>query len=190
MRTAKITSVLVLVAAAAGISTNASAIVLTQGDAHYIGYVFDGIPANSTNEALMINSLLDKAPGSGTTVCSQIPSENCSRVGSTLDVSSFADATATGAVRNETGSGTFDNTAGYLYIIGKYDGPNFGDLVWYIGDLTGINSIQLTAGGYDLSHYTLFNPGTRVPEPATLTLLSLGLLGVGFTAARRRRLSA
>jgi hypothetical protein len=190
MRTAKITSALVLVAAAAGISTNASAIVLTQGDANYIGYVFDGIPANESAEVLMINSLLDMSAGAVTTPCSQIVSEDCNRVGSTLDVSGFADATVTDFTKNETGSAMF-TVGGYQYIIGKYDGPNYGDLVWYIGNLTGTHSIQTTAGGYDLSHYTLYNPGTiRVPEPATLTLLSLGLLGVGFTASRRRRQSA
>lgn len=49
------------------------------------------------------------------------------------------------------------------------------------------NPIQGRTGGID--NWTLtVNSASTVPEPATLSLLSFGLLGVGFAARRRRRI--
>jgi hypothetical protein len=63
---------------------------------------------------------------------------------------------------------------------------NLSYLVW-------TNSQLLTAGiaeGHldSISHYTYPGGTTTVPEPGTLTLLGLGLVGVG--ALRRRRSAA
>lgn len=158
---------------------------------HYIGFVRDGEPADPPTDARRINSLLDLATGALPAACTQV-SEICDRVGSTLDVSGFADATASGAFQSSGGSpsATGIDVTGWTYLLGKYDGPSFGDLIWYVGGLTGPVDIQLygLADKYRLSHYALFNKGTttKVPEPAALTLLSVGLLGIGFVRRRRR----
>src|SRR5207237_478008 len=50
----------------------------------------------------------------------------------------------------------------YTYLFAKYDGPNYGSEVWYVGDLSGIITIPATAGGYGLSGWQLFGPGVTV----------------------------
>ena len=73
---------------------------------------------------------------------------------------------------------------GFLYLFAKYDGPNYGSEVWYVGGLTGIITIPATAGGYGLSGWTLFNPGgTNVPEGGS----TIAFLGLALTAAELLR---
>jgi hypothetical protein len=70
----------------------------------------------------------------------------------------------------------------YTYLFAKYDGPNYGSEVWYVGDLSGIITIPSKAGGYGLSGWTLFGPGgPGVPDGGTTAMLlgvALSVLGV------------
>ena len=80
-------------------------------------------------------------------------------------------------------AGTVDLDGGYLYLLAKDHGPNYGSVVWYVGGLTGIQDIPLTGGQYGISHIFVFNPGnTQVPDGViTVVLLGAALMGLaGF----------
>jgi VPDSG-CTERM exosortase interaction domain len=69
----------------------------------------------------------------------------------------------------------------FTYLFAKYDGPNYGSEVWYVGDLSGKITIPATAGGYALSGWTLFGTGAGVPDGGTTAMLlgaALGVLGI------------
>jgi hypothetical protein len=57
--------------------------------------------------------------------------------------------------------------SGYLYLLAKYDDPNWGSEVWYVGGLSNV-TIPLYGSGnqYGVSHVFLFNGsgGTAIPE--------------------------
>ena len=89
------------------------------------------------------------------------------------------------AVFSHNGTGTSVDLGGgglYTYLFAKYDGPNYGSEVWYVGDLSGIITIPAEAGGYGLSGWTLFGPGGQgVPDGGTTAMLlgtALGALGM------------
>ena len=175
--------------AALGMSQVANA--LSFGDDYSVGYYRPPEPASETAEAGYINTLIDQAINS-TTVFGAY-----TYVRTSLDSSSLPDATAVGSVKTQIPEGTTAigsiNVSGYDYLIGKYDGPQGGGYVWYVGNLTGSQTIPFdstftTEGSYGLSHYTLFKaaPGTGVPDGgATAALLGLGMLGLGFMARRK-----
>jgi len=186
---------IVAVAAAGFFATQANAnLMLTPGDAYYLGFVKDGEPADFASDVTRINSLLDQAAGAAQTDCTQI-NELCDRLGSSINVSALPDAVVTGAFSSGTNPNNLGiDVTGWTYLLTKYDGPNWGDEIFYVNGLTGLVDVRKFGTGeqFALSHYALYNPTTttRVPEPATLTLLSLGLLGVSFSRAKSRRQNA
>ncbi len=176
-------------ASQASLITNPS---LTYGNANYLGYINDGIPSGLSTEVGYINNLNDLAAGAGPT---SIGSETYDRIDSTL-LGPFADAVTNAAIKDETVDdidSSSQQSGIYQYILGKYDGPNYGSLVWYNADgFTGDITLQGTAGtgNYALSHISFFNsstgdPSTSIPVPATLLLFGLGLLGLGFLNRKR-----
>lgn len=165
---------------------------LTYGDANYLGLINDGIPSSLSMEVGYINNLNDLAPGAGPVA---IGSETYDRIDSTL-LGPFDDAVLLGATKDEDMDEVNNSTQQdgiYQYILGKYDGPNYGSQVWYNADgFTGDITLQATSGpggtgNFGLSHISLFNPmSTTVPVPATLLLFGLGLLALGGLLNRRR----
>ena len=79
--------------------------------------------------------------------------------------------------------------SGYLYLLAKYDGKNYGSEVWYVGGLNGIQDLPLFGGGYGLSHIFLFNSNpTQVPDGGTTAfLLGAALTGLAFFRARLQK---
>lgn len=156
---------------------------LQVGDGDYVGRAHDPEPANASNEVGYINALITLAPGAGVT---DVGGKDYDRIFSAL-VASFPAAVEAGTLR-QVGGNTIDlGTTIFHYILGKYDGPNWGDEVWYsAAGFTGIVELPASwpnpnpAGnprtGYGLSHISAYNPGALIPEPGTIVVW--GLLAV------------
>lgn len=148
--------------------------ILSVGDANYVGEVDPGAPANETEELGFINTLITLDPGDTDTIGSQ----TYDRVGSTLTGLPTALAPYS---KQDNSNPVFDAT-GLEYILGKYGGYS---LVWYIGNFDG----DVTLPSAALSHTTGFNAGqTAIPEPATMLLVGIGLIGIaGFGRKKIRK---
>jgi hypothetical protein len=187
---------LTLAAAFALVGSLASAAVLTQGDANYVGVINDNIPSNPANEVDNINGLIQLGAGAAVQDCPDPANagENCDRIGSTLvPAGGFDLATAVGGGKDES-TGVKDVTlvGTFQYILGKYDAGQAGALVWYFADgITGFVDLPDTFNGFGLSHISWYNltdgggDDDEIPEPGSLALLGLGLLAAA--GARRRR---
>src|SRR6266480_1220545 len=155
-------------------SHNASA--LTIGDSQELGFVYRCLPAGDADRTLFVNTMIGLALNGSTHVIIG-PHDNLV----TRSNNDFGPLPT--AIFALNGSTTTINlgTGLYSYLYAKYDGPNYGAEVWYVGNLSGIITIPATGGGFALSGWTLFGPGGRVPDGGpTVMLLGAALCGIGI----------
>jgi hypothetical protein len=149
---------------------------LTIGDDHELGFVEFGIPSGDQDRTDYVNHLIGMALGTQDDALGQHFTRSNNDFGP-LPTAVFA--------LNGTGTTIDLGTGLYSYLYAKYDGPNFGAEVWYVGNLSGIITIPATGGGYGLSGWTLFGPGvTQVPDGGA-TVMLLGTALCAFGIARR-----
>ena len=179
--TLKYMAVIALVCAAfVGLAPKASAIPqiitnLSIGDTHELGFVNFGIPSGDADRVTYVNHLIGMALGT------QGDADGQHYTRSNNDFGSLP-----AAVFDHNGTGTSVNVGagGFLYLFAKYDGPNYGSEVWYIGGMTGTIVIPGFANDYGLSGWTLFTPGgNTVPDGGS----TIAFLGMALTAAELLR---
>jgi VPDSG-CTERM motif len=165
---------------AAMVAFSPSAKALTIGDGQTLGYVFFGIPSGDQDRTDYTNHLISMYNNGITDDVA---------LGQTFHIVNGAPAfgaTLPDAVFSHNGGplDPIDLGGGglYSYLFAKYDGPNQGSVVWYVGNLSGVITIPADWNGYGLSGWTLFGPGTPgVPDGGTTVMLlgaALGALGM------------
>lgn len=185
-------------------ATSAWATTLSITDPRYLGLIDPNNQNSLANEVTYINTLIGlntTAPGNTTTVGSGGTMQTITR--STFACPTCPTATDVNAVRANEGTGkdftapssgglTLNITNGsFAYLLAKYDGKNFGALVWDVRGLTSITipAYQPNADKYKISHFSLFNP-TGTPDVGVpdggMTLMLLGGALVGFETLRRK----
>ena len=173
IRTTKLAMLCTAVCAAMlAFSPNANA--LTIGDTHEIGFVNFGIPSGDQDRTNYVNHLIGMGLGTQDDFSGQHFTRSNNNFGPL--------STAVFALNGTSTSINLGAVGTYTYLFAKYDGPNYGSEVWYVGDLSGIITIPATAGGYGLSGWTLFTSGGQgVPDGGTTVMLlgaALGALGM------------
>ena len=150
---------------------------LTIGDNRELGFVQYGIPSGDADRTTYVNHLIGMALGT---------SDSADGQDYTRSNNFFGPLPAAVFDHNGTGTSVDLGSGGFLYLFAKYDGPNYGSEVWYVGGLTGVITIPATAGGYGLSGWTLFTPGGggQVPDGGS-TIAFLGLALAGAELLRR-----
>jgi hypothetical protein len=166
-------------AAMLAFSHNASALKFR--DTRDLGQVLFGIPSGDADRLSYVNHLIGMSLNSTDTFSGQ----TFHRSGRDPANGNYAAAVLAGSVNGTSTSINLGPTAGvYLYLFAKYDGPNAGSEVWYVGNLSGVWKIPafgLAGQHYGLSGWTLFR-GAGVPDGGTTVMLlgaALGALGIG-----------
>ncbi len=174
-----------------GLGHNASAtphamppsISLAIGDGHELGFVNFGIPSGDADRLNYVNHLIGMALGSEDNAFGQHFTRSNNAFGQ------LPQAVLAGHVNGTSTSINLGAGGLYTYLFAKYDGPNYGSEVWYVGDLSGIIEIPATAGGYGLSGWTLFGTGVPGVPDGGITAMLLGMALGALGLARRFLLS-
>lgn len=162
-----------------GFSHRADALALSIGDSHELGFVQNGWPSGDADRLVYLNHIIGMALNSKSKGDGQVYIRSSNSFGPLSQALWDGHVSGTGTSINLGAGGV------YTYLFAKYDGPNYGSEVWYVGNLSGIITIPGTAGGVDLTGWTLFGVGGQgVPDGGT-TVLLLGLAFGALGMARR-----
>ena len=164
-----------------------AATTLTIGDSRDLGLISPNHPADPTDSEGYVNILLAQPLSSGPTTIG--PNQYTRTANNPLGSYPAADFVTELSFSVSGSTATIDlGSNSYLYILGKYDGPNYGSEVWYGAGLSGVITLPEFGSGekYGLSHVYVFN-GTPVTTPdggTTAALLGLALTGLAGLRAK------
>jgi hypothetical protein len=165
------------------VATNALADTLTIGDSRYLGHIVDGIPP--AQQLTYLNDLLSLALGSTNVV---IGTETYTRSNNNCGGLCPQGTTVASGTQTVTDVGTGIDVTGWTYLLGKYDGPDAGSHVWYVGGLTSadiptkVPKISDPTKTVGISN--IFRAG-KVPDGGTTLMLLSGAL-FGLETLRRK----
>jgi hypothetical protein len=180
----KLATVAAALAFAWGLSSNAYALSIS--DPNVVGTVVDAVPFGDADRILYANTLLGLADGAtDQLIGTETYTKNTD--GGSGSVSSSGSLAGTGLA----------TISGYEYVLVKYDGPNAGAILFYLGGASfnlpstgaGIFNSGACGANCGISGWTAYNavPYNAVPDGgSTVTLLGTALVAFGML---RRRFS-
>ena len=180
----------VLCAVALALGSTAYATNLSFGDPNDLGLINPNHPADPASSTVYVNILLAQPLGSGPTTIGPnkyTRTTNDPGAGS-YPAAVFADELSFSPAAGGANSATVDlGSGGFLYLLGKFDGKNYGSEVWYVAGLTGVITLpEFGAGKYGLSHVYVFNPGENHTPDSGTTAALLGLALTGLAGLRAK----
>ena len=166
------------------IGFSSSGFALTINDPGVVGIIDAGTQNSSVdNEIDWANYLLSLGANATTFHDGNIPPDGVTEYYETS--STDYNGTLTGGLQI---GGATPNVSGYDWVLGKYDGQNAGYVLFYMpGSSIPEFSYSIwgdNVGQYQLSHVTVFG-STPVPEPGTIVLMGLGLVGLAGMGRKR-----
>ena len=146
-----------------------------------LGKITPPEPSNPTDEEGYINTLIAQGLGTTTTIDGHTYTRTNVSCG-TCPAAVFSGIKNDNPINNGDGTTSVNlGTGGFTYLLAKYDGPGGASVVWNVQGLAGIVKIPFNALGHDISHWSLFGPGSGVPDGGTTVMLlgaALGSLGM------------
>ncbi len=169
---------------------NTSATTINFFDGNELGFVNYGIPADGASRVTYVNTMIGLNLGGSTVVTISGIDNTVTRSLNNFGPLAEAVLGTQTTYGSDVSSVNIDlGTGGFLYLLAKYDGPNYGSEVWYVGGMSGIITIPGSAdnGKYGISGTALFTGKKVADAGSTALMLGAALTGLSFVSRRFKK---